>query len=354
MKKIFLLFLLTAFTLAAQIKVTNYSGSKEAGLVNGSIKTALYKGAFGICIDKKGNIYLAENGNSVIRKIDVKGNVTTLAGSGKVGSADGTGSKAEFSEPAGVCSDDKGNIYVADFMNHLIRKIDNHSVVTTVAGSGKPGYKNGKGKEAQFNYPRGICVDKKGNLYVGDSWNHRIRKIDTKGNVTTLAGGGRYFDPDSKGEWIDGKDTTARFYTPCGVSIDEQGNVYVADARNHRIRKIDTNGNVTTLAGTGEGGVNTGGFKDGSAGTSQLNTPTEVCAGKNGEVYFSDTYGNRIRKIYKGEVSTIAGSGKAGFADGTGEEAQFNFPRGLAVDKTGKKIFVFDYNNNSIRLIELK
>jgi DNA-binding beta-propeller fold protein YncE len=187
---------------------------------------------------------------------------------------------------------------------------------------------------------------------VGDSWNHRIRKIDTKGNVTTYAGGGDYFNPDSVGDCIDGKDTTARFFTPCGVACDDKGNIYVADARNHRIRKIDTKRNVTTIAGSGKGGVETGGFMDGKAEVSKLNTPTEVCAGKNGAVYFSDTYGNRIRKIFNGEVKTIAGTGKAGFKDGAGNEAELNFPRGLAVDNKGKKIFVFDYNNNSVRLIE--
>jgi DNA-binding beta-propeller fold protein YncE len=354
MKKITLLFLFTFTSIFSQVKISTYSGAADTGLVNGSIKNARYNKAFGICLDKKGNLFIAENGNSVIRKIDTKGNVTTLAGTGREGAADGTVDKAEFNEPAGVCADDKGNIYVADFMNHLIRKIDKHSIVSTVAGSGKPGYKNGRGTEAQFNYPRGVVVDKKGNLYVSDSWNHRIRKIDTKGNVTTYAGGGSYFDPDSRGDCVDGRDTTARFYTPCGLAIDEKGNLYVTDARNHRIRKVDTKRYVTTVAGTGEGGVEKGGFKEGKAETSVLNTPTEVCAGKNGEVYFSDTFGHRIRKIYKGVVTTIAGNGKAGFIDGSGETARFNFPRGIAVDKTGKRIYVFDYYNNSIRLIEIK
>ncbi len=189
---------------------------------------------------------------------------------------------------------------------------------------------------------------------MGDSWNHRIRMIDTKRNVITYAGGGNYFNPDSKGEWLDSRDTTARFNTPCGLAIDKQGNIYVADARGHRIRKIDINRNVTTLAGTGEGGPNTGGYKDGKAETSILNTPTEVCAGPNGELYFSDTYGNRIRKILNGEVTTIAGTGKAGNKDGIGIEAVFDFPRGIAADKTGKKIYIFDYNNNSIRLLEVR
>jgi DNA-binding beta-propeller fold protein YncE len=354
MKKIIILFLCTSISILSQVKVSTYSGTKDTGLVNGSLKDARYNKAFGICLDKKGSLFIAENGNSVIRKIDVKGNVTTLAGSGKIGTANGAGDKAEFNEPAGVCADDKGNVYVADFVNHLIRKIDIHSIVTTVAGNGKPGYKDGKGTEAQFNYPRGVCIDKKGNLYVSDSWNHRIRKIDTEGNVTTFAGGGNYFDPDSRGTCVDGRDTTARFYTPCGMAIDDKGNIYVTDARNHRIRKIDTKGFVTTLAGSSEGGVDKGGFRDGKAETSFLNTPTEVCAGKNGEVYFSDTYGNRIRKIYKGMVSTIAGTGKAGFTDGPGTSAQFNFPRGIALDKTGKKIYVFDYNNSAVRLVELK
>lgn len=349
-----ILFLFISSALVAQVRVSTFSGSKEGGLVNGSLSKAKFKGAFGICIDNNGNLFIAENGNNVIRKIDTKGNVNTVAGNGKEGNTDGLKENAQFSAPTGVCSDNKGNIFVADFLNHTIRKIDKSGNVTAIAGTGKPGYKNGIGTDAQFNYPRGICIDKNNNLYIGDSWNHRIRKIDTKGNVTTYAGGGDYFNPDSVGELVDGKDTTARFYTPCGIAIDNKDNIYVTDARSHRIRKIDQKRNVTTIAGSGDIGTNKGGFKDGKAEVSILNTPTEVCAGPNGEVYFSDTYGNRIRKIYKGEVTTIAGTGNAANKDGLGKDAEFNFPRGIAVDKTGKKIFVFDYNNNSVRLIEIK
>jgi len=352
MKKL-ILPLLISCSIFAQVKVSTYSGSKEGGLANGTQSEAKFKGAFGICLDKKGNLLIAENGNNIIRKIDAKGNVSTIAGNGKEGNVDGSIETALFNAPTGVCADGKGNIYIADFLNHTIRKIHAKGIVTTIAGNGKPGYKNGKGREAQFNYPRGICIDSKGNIFVGDSWNHRVRKIDSKGNVTTYAGGGSYFNPDSIGKLVDGKDTTARFFTLCGIACDKNDNIYVADARNHRIRKIDTDRNVTTIAGSGGIGVDKGGFVDGKAEISVLNTPTEICAGPNGEIYFSDTYGNRIRKIFKGEVTTIAGTGKAGNKDGIGSEAEFNFPRGIAVDKTGKKIYVFDYNNNSIRLFEL-
>ncbi len=173
--------------------------------------------------------------------------VTTLAGSGSYGYADGTGTAASFNLPHGVAVDGSGNVYVADRNNNLIRKITSAGVVTTLAGSGSYGYADGTGTEATFRLPIGIAVDLSDNVYVADQFNHLIRKITSAGVVTTLAGSG------SEGS-ADGTGTAASFKGPSGVAVDLSGNVYVADFENHLIRKITSAGVVTTLAGTGSAG----------------------------------------------------------------------------------------------------
>ncbi|RJR10462.1 hypothetical protein C4588_03180 [Candidatus Parcubacteria bacterium] len=324
----------------AQYSVSTYAGS-DSGFVNGTLAESKFNGSFGICIDKDGNLYIADSGNNCIRKIDTGGIVSTFAGTSKVGSKNGDRLSSTFNSPTGICTDDNGNFYVADFLNHLIRKIDNQGSVTTLAGSGQPGFADGFANEAMFNFPRGIAIDGYGNIFVGDSWNHRIRKITPDGNVTTYAGGGTDIGPESKGGYIDGPDTTARFFTPCGVACDLYGNVYVADALNHRIRKIDSYGNVTTVAGSGQSGWNNGDFNDGDYKSAILNTPTELCVTFDEDIIFSDTFGNRVRKLsYDGRVITIAGDGTPGFLDGDGALSKFNYPRGIVMDNAEKIIYV--------------
>ena len=338
-----------------QNTVVSLTSDTTSGYRDGGSSVAQFKQPFGMCMDNAGNIYIADAGNNCIRKISTSGIVSTYAGNGIAGSIDGQAANAQFNSPSGVCIDSSGNLYVADFQNHSIRKITSDGNVSTIAGSGQPGYSDGFGTDAQFDYPRGICIDASGVLYVSDSWNHRIRKITQDGNVTTFAGGGDSIGVDSQGEWTDAQDTSARFFTPCGLSIDNTGNIYVADALNHRIRKIDGLGNVTTIAGSGDSGWNAGGFNDGQADSSKLNTPTELFVTNSGDVIFSDTYGNRIRKVsIDGFVSTIAGTGDAGLKNGDASTAQFNTPRGVVADSSGSKIYVIDSKNNLIRVINLK
>lgn len=338
-------------TLLAQYSVSTFAGS-DSGFVNGSLTEAKFNGSFGICFDKDGYLYIADSGNNCIRKIDTDGFVSTFAGTGEVGNKDGDRLTATFNSPTGICTDYNGNFYVADFLNHAIRKIDNEGTVTSLAGSGRAGFADGFADQAQFNFPRGIAIDGYGNLFVGDSWNHRIRKITPDGNVTTYAGGGSDIGPDSKGSCVDGPADKARFFTPCGVVCDLYGNVYVADALNHRIRKIDNYGGVSTLAGTSEPGWNNGGFNDGDYKSAMLNTPTELCTSFEEEIYFSDTFGNRIRKVsFDGTVITVAGDGTPGFADGDGALSKFNYPRGIVLDNADNKIYVIDSKNFRVRVI---
>jgi sugar lactone lactonase YvrE len=335
----------------AQFYVTTYSGNGTAGLINGYRDSATFTSPFGLCRDMQGNIFIAD-GNNCIRKIDVAGIVSTYAGTSTAGFKDGSADSAQFNSPSDLCVDDSGNIYVSDFLNQRIRKIDINRNVSTIAGNGQAGYVNGT-TNARFNYPRGICRDRYGNIYVADSWNHRIRKIDATGNVSTYAGGGNAMGVSSVGSLQDGPDTAARFYTPSGLTIDNDDNLFVADAYNHRIRRIDTSQYVSTIAGSGATGQGNGGYANGNTGSAVFNTPTEVYYERTtGKLYISDTFNNRIRLIDFGNnsVATIAGNGTAGYINDIDTSAEFNFPRALTVDSTGI-IYLCDYNNHSVRMI---
>uniref|UniRef100_UPI003743F19A hypothetical protein n=1 Tax=Psychroflexus aurantiacus TaxID=2709310 RepID=UPI003743F19A len=227
------------------------------------------------------------------------------------GFADGTGRSAQFSKPYGVAVDASGTVYVADYNNHRIRKTTPAGVVSTLAGSTQ-GFADGTGSSAQFSKPYGVAVDASGNVYVADFNNHRIRKTTPAGVVSTLAG--------STSGFADGTGSSAQFSKPYGVAVDASGNVYVADFNNHRIRKTTPAGVVSTLAGS------TQGFADGTGSSAQFNYPIGVAVDASGTVYVADANNHRIRKITPaGAVSTLAGS-TYGFADGTGISAQFANP----------------------------
>lgn len=341
-----------AINLSAQNYVTTYAGTGSPGFANGDTSVAMFNQVFGICIDLEGNIYLGDAMNHRIRKISNSGVVSTYAGSGTAGYLDGPAEEARFNQPFNLCIDDEGNMYVSDFLNQRIRKISLDMQVTTVAGTGSPGWLNGPADEAKFNYPRGICMDDTGNIYVGDSWNHRIRKISVDGIVSDWAGGGTTIGVQSVGDYVDASDTAARFYTPCEVSIDQDNNIFVADAFNHRIRKIDPSRMVTTVAGSGGFGPNGGGFQNGLAEEAQFNVPTACHVIPDGTIFVGDGSNQRVREIsIYGTVSTFAGSGEAGFENGPDSLAKFDFPRGSAFDINLNRLYVVDYNNHAVRII---
>ncbi len=347
-----LLFFCVAITFcSAQNYVSTYAGNGTPALINGDTAAARFKNPFGMCIDKFENIYVADAGNNCIRKITPGGIVSTLAGTGVAGFLDGPAASAQFNSPTGVYADDLGNVYVADFLNHRIRKISSTGSVTTIAGDGTAGYLDGAAATAQFNYPRGIVRNKSGALFVGDSWNHRIRKISVTGTVSTYAGGGGAMSVGSVGALLNAQDTAARFYTPAGLSIDRNGNVFVADAYNHRIRKIDTSRVVSTVAGSGPTGNGSGGFLNGLVANALLNTPTELYVDSAGKIYIGDTFNNRVRLVSTGVVSTYAGKGPAGFVDDMDTLAKFNYTRGVVCNASSSKVYAADYNNNAVRKI---
>ncbi|MEE4258284.1 MAG: T9SS type A sorting domain-containing protein [Bacteroidales bacterium] len=352
---VFAIFLFVGISaLQSQNYVTTYAGTGSIGFVNGDTSIASFNRPFGICLDAEGNVYIADAYNHCIRKISTNGEVSTYAGTGSAGYQDGGASIAKFNQPINICMDDEGNMYVSDFINQRIRKISNNMLVTTIAGSGVAGHANGFTTEAMFNYPRGICRDDNGNLYIGDSWNHRIRKISVEGIVSDWAGGGDVIGVQSVGDYVDASDTAARFYTPCEVSIDQWNNIYVADAYNHRIRKIDADRMVTTVAGNSGFGPDGGGFLNGPGEIAEFDVPTAVHIAPDGNIFVGDGSNQVMRRInLENYVSTFAGTGEAGFLDGVDSLAMFDFPRGSVMDVNLNRLYVVDYNNHAIRIIHL-
>jgi sugar lactone lactonase YvrE len=270
--------------------------------------------------------------------------VSTFAGQAEQGGyADGTGTEAEFRLPNSLAADSAGNVYVADTANNTIRKIDPDGVVTTIAGlPGSHGSEDGPGTSARFWAPFGIAVDGAGNVYVADTGNNTIRKISPDGIVSTIAGSAGH--PGS----ADGLAAGARFRNPWGVAVDTNGNVYVADMSNDTIRKIHTDGQVVTVAGQ----AGTTGSADGFGTNAWFNNPFALAVDAAGNIYVADSGNNVIRKITPGRVvHTLAGlPGNAGSTDASTDTARFWNPQGLAVDSAGN-IYVADTGNNTVRKI---
>ena len=299
-----------------------------------------------IAADTAGNLYAADAATDTIKKIDLASVVTVFAGtSGQSGSADGTGAAARFNDPCGAVATTAGAIAIADTGNATLRLITSAGVASTLAGSTtQRGNADGHGSAATFSSPRGIAQDTAGNLYVADSLNHTIRKISASGVVSTFAG-----SAGSSGS-SDGLGGTARFNHPTGVEVDASGNVYVADATNNLIRKIAPDGTVTTLAGL----VGISGTQDGAGANALFNQPGGIAMDTEGNVYVADTGNSTIRRITPaGAVSTLAGlPGVAGLKDGSGLDAWFNQPLDLCRGADGA-LYVADTGNATIRRVGL-
>ncbi|MBY0245045.1 MAG: hypothetical protein K2Q03_06300 [Sphingobacteriaceae bacterium] len=331
--------------------VSTLAGSDTKGFADGNGASAQFNRPVGIAVDAAGNVYVSDYENQRIRKITPSGTVSTLAGSGTAGYADGSGATAQFNKPNGLAVDATGNVYVADQMNHRIRKVTPDGTVSTLAGSGTEGFADGNGTSAQFNTPQRLAVDATGNVYVADGGNHRIRKITPSGTVSTLAGSGT-------AGYADGNGANAQFNYPGGVAVDAAGNVYVADYENHRIRKITPSGTVSTLAGSGKDGFGgTYSFADGNGASAEFASPAGVAVDAAGNVYVAQNWRyHLIRKITpSGTASTLAGHPQISrkYADGNGASAGFSDPSDVAVDAAGN-LYVADTNNFRIRKITKK
>ena len=324
--------------------VTTYAGTAGSqGSAEGTGAAARFLDPYGVAVDGSGNVYVADTGGNRIRKIAPGGIVTTLAGSQTAGTADGTGTAARFQEPRGVATDVGGNVYVADYQNHAIRKITPAGVVTTLAGTtGSSGTADGTGAAARFREPQGIAVDSSGNVYVADSSNHTIRMITPGGVVTTIAGTAG-LSGSANGTAVG----TARFREPRGVSVDASGNVYVADYGNHAIRKI-AGGTVSTVAGA----AGSAGSTDGTGTAARFYYPSSVSSDAAGNLLVADTSSNTVRAIdTAGVVTTLAGlAGRSSSVDGTGSAARFEDPYTVAADGSGN-LYVADATDHTVRKI---
>ena len=329
--------------------VTTLAGAAlTAGAVDGTGATARFNWPGNLTYDGAGDLYVADTQNNTIRKIVVAtAAVTTLAGAAGFGNTDGTGADARFYSPEGLAYDGAGSLYVADLTNATIRKITVATgAVTTLAGAAGYGHSDGTGAAATFFGPQELAYDGAGNLYVSDTGNNTIRQIAVAtGAVTTLAGAAGTVGS------ADGVGTTASFSVPGGLAYDGAGNLYVADTQNDRIRQIAVaTGTVTTLAGSGALGS-----ADGTGAAARFYQPDPLAYDGAGNLYVGDVGNNTIRKIVlaTGVVTTLAGAaGPSGSADGTGPAARFSGPMGLACDGRGN-LYVADTGNHTIRKIVL-
>ena len=322
--------------------VSTFVGSGKSGYDDGQGAAASFSSIFSLEFDADDNLYVT-SGNA-IRKITPGGLVTTLAGSSKEGSDDGKGAAASFKFPQCTAIDAAHNIYVGDTENSLIRKISPDGDVTTISGHLGGGYTDGKLSDALYSDPDGMAFDKAGNLFVSDGRNNVIREISTNGIVSTLAGGGP-FERGSK----DGNGTNATFTEPFSIAFNSLGNLLVVDFSRSLIREVAPNADVTTFAG----GNSKGTFINGKGTLASFSSPWGVTVDAKDNIYVADFNNNVIRMITPdGEVSTLAGSGASGAANGPADQASFNLPGGIAIDKSGN-IYVADFNY-LIRKITLK
>ena len=347
-----ILFILIFLPLFAKSQIiTTIAGNGTAGYIGngGTAIGAEMNLVSGVALDSTGNIYISEYGNHVIRKVSASGIISTFAGTGVAGDsgAGGPATSAQIWRPSGIIVDHLGNVIFSDCDNHKVKKISTSGIITTIAGNGTPGDSGDGGPaiSAQLHYPEGIVFDSIGNMYFGDFDNNKIRKVDTSGIISTFAGTG------ASGYTGDGGPASAAtLNNPYGVAISSSGEFYIGDYHNNVIRKINTSGVITTVAGTGVAGYSGDG---GPATAAQFNLPKGIFFDHTGNLLIAEFNGDRIRKIDPlGIVSTIAGKGIAGYSGdgGLADSAELRTPETITVD-VHNNIFIADYGNNVIRKI---
>jgi sugar lactone lactonase YvrE len=319
------------------VNVSTFAGSGAEGHADGAARSARFSEPWGIAVDQGGNVYVADSGNHRIRRIAPGGEVTTLAGTGVAGFRDGAASEAQFHEPRGLAVDSTGNVYVADLVNSRVRKLTPERVVSTILDTSNEPAVGRSFDMDRLNRPAGVAVDTTGNVYVTLAFT--VRRITPDGTVQAFAGSG------DEG-YGDGPAAQAKFRGLGGIAVDRAGNVYLADPANSRIRRVAPDGMVTTLAGSGERG-----FQDGEGKVARFKTPAGLAVDGEGNVYVADANNHAIRRITPaGVVSTIAGNGNPGAKDGSTRDARFDGPFGVALD-TAAAMYVSDSTNHRIRKI---
>jgi hypothetical protein len=352
MKHFLLLFLfISILDRASSQKISTFAGNGAAGYNGDNIQAtaASLNGSYQIIFDRNDNLFVADYANHRVRKITPAGKITTIAGNG-IGGYSGDGglaTSASMYYPEGLALDSAGNLFIADNGNSVIRKVDTFGIITTIAGNGNLGFSGDGGPaiNAQLFNPGGLSLDKYGNLFFADIHNNRIRKIDKNGIISTVAGNGGYY---YNGDNIPA--TSASLYTPHSVTVDSIGNIYIPDIYNNRVRKVSSNGTITTIAGNGTGSYS---GDSGLATQATLYSPTGVLIDHIGNILITDFNNNVIRKVdTSGIISTIAGTGAQGFSGdgGNAVSAVLNRPFSLVFNSSGDLYFV-DRQNNRVRKI---
>lgn len=331
------------FTYDTVYAVSTYAGGL-AGNKDGTGINAQFQYPVGICSDPGGNLYVTDRDNYSIRKIAPGGVVSTIAGSGTQGYKDGQADTAQFNSPMDICRDGQGNLYITDLGNYEIRRLTTSGNVSTFAGTIQAqGYADGTGSAAQFQDVMGICMNAGGTFDITDFGSAVIRSMTAAGDVGTLAG-----FPYAQGSQ-DGTGQSARFSYPYGICADKAGNLFVTDYGASKILKITASGTVTTYAGSG-----TKGNADGTGTSASFSSPTGICADTLGNLYVADYSNFLIRRINSaGVVTTVAGTGKHGNADGIGTSASFGILEFICIDSQGN-LYIADSDNHSIRKISIK
>jgi hypothetical protein len=326
--------------------ISGYSGD---GM---SATSATMKNNTSVAVDAVGNIFIADYYGNRVRKVSTSGIITTVAGNGMAGyTGDGVAATAtELNNPQNIIVDGIGNIFIADYLNNRVRLVDTSGIISTIVGNGTLGY-SGDGSAAtlaQLNNPVCLALDESGNLFIADEFNNVIRKVSPAigGTISTVAGN------HTGGFSGDGSAATlAKINTPTGITVDGAGNLFITDQYNQRIRKVDVAGNIHTVAGNGIAGYTGDGV---AATTTELNNPARVAVDGAGNIYIADQYNNRIRFVdaVSGIMTTVVGTGIGGFTGdmGPATAAEINWPTDIVIDAS-KSLFISDYNNNRVRKV---
>ena len=331
--------------------ITTVAGNAKAGLGTDNVpatSSSLYY-PFGVAAEAAGSFLIADFSNNTIRRVSTSGIITTIAGNGfkTISPNGGAASSAILANPTNVAIDLNGNLLVADWNNQLLERVTlANGTIAAIAGIGRAAYTadNVPATSAGLNFPEGITTDRSGNIYLSDTFNERIRKIDANGIITTIAGVGQ-----SGYQGDGGSALKANVSVPQGLRFDPAGNLVFADSNNHVVRSISPQGIITTIAGTGTAGYN----RDGVAATqAQLNTPTDVSFDAAGNLYIADSGNHRIRRVDLSKtITTVAGTGTGGFSgDGVATSVQLFTPYGINFDNAGN-LMIADRDNSRIRLL---